>query len=478
MAMYIKDTLKASISGNAGTATKLATARTITVGNTGKTFDGSGNVSWSLSEIGAAASSHTHNVLSVKSDNYKKNTDLPSTYERGETLFFINNPAEDGKFNGLTYGLVQTLKEYGSGPAAWQFLYPYNDGNQDKFYVRSAKYGTDSWRSWAQVYTSLNKPTPADIGAAATSHGTHVSYGGNGSATTVSRSDHTHSYLPLSGGNLTGSISLTTDNTGITGVCGGGTDQWTIVGGGTDDNGYLEIRTRDNGNEPIYVRQYDANGLVRTAALLDGNGATSFPGLISEGGTKLTDKYAAKSHGHNEIWVKDAPFSSSNDTTANWGGQGVSVSWYPDGTTITNKPNNWGFIFNIGRGTEVHQLWMTQATGALYHRGGNGSGWSGSWRQILDETNFSSFAAPASHSHSYLSTGGGTLSGPIQVSGESKFHNGTYSDPWSGTGCAIKATGHIAATGVIKANQYLQVGSCPLSIQSGAPSCGGVWIQI
>lgn len=184
--------LQTNVSGNAGTATKLATARTITVGNTGKTFDGSGNVSWSLSEIGAAASSHTHNVLSVKSDNYKKNTDLPSTYERGETLFFINNPAEDGKFNGLTYGLVQTLKEYGSGPAAWQFLYPYNDGNQDKFYVRSAKYGTDSWRSWAQVYTSLNKPTPADIGAAAANHGTHVSYGGNGSATTVSRSDHTH----------------------------------------------------------------------------------------------------------------------------------------------------------------------------------------------------------------------------------------------------------------------------------------------
>ena len=34
--------------------------------------------------------------------------------------------------------------------------------------------------------------TPSSIGAAASSHGTHVSYGGNGSATTVSRSDHYH----------------------------------------------------------------------------------------------------------------------------------------------------------------------------------------------------------------------------------------------------------------------------------------------
>ena len=47
----------------AGAATKLATARTLTIGNTGKTFDGSGNVSWSLSEIGAAASSHSHSYI-------------------------------------------------------------------------------------------------------------------------------------------------------------------------------------------------------------------------------------------------------------------------------------------------------------------------------------------------------------------------------------------------------------------------------
>ena len=43
--------------GNADTATKLQTARTITVGNTSRTFDGSGNISWSLSEIGAANAS-------------------------------------------------------------------------------------------------------------------------------------------------------------------------------------------------------------------------------------------------------------------------------------------------------------------------------------------------------------------------------------------------------------------------------------
>ena len=43
-----------------------------------------------------------------------------------------------------------------------------------------------------KVYHAGDKPTPSEIGAAAASHGTHVTYGGNGSATTVSRSDHTH----------------------------------------------------------------------------------------------------------------------------------------------------------------------------------------------------------------------------------------------------------------------------------------------
>lgn len=39
---------------NVLSATKLATARTVTIGSSGKTFDGSGNVSYSLGEIGAA----------------------------------------------------------------------------------------------------------------------------------------------------------------------------------------------------------------------------------------------------------------------------------------------------------------------------------------------------------------------------------------------------------------------------------------
>lgn len=46
--------------GNAATATKLATARALTIGNTSKNFDGTAALSWTLGEIGAADAGHTH----------------------------------------------------------------------------------------------------------------------------------------------------------------------------------------------------------------------------------------------------------------------------------------------------------------------------------------------------------------------------------------------------------------------------------
>ncbi|MCP5995812.1 hypothetical protein NL385_27115, partial [Klebsiella pneumoniae] len=60
---------------NAATATKLHTARTITIGNTGKSFDGSADVSWSLDEIGAAA--YTPHVPPATLQN---NTTLPAGF--------------------------------------------------------------------------------------------------------------------------------------------------------------------------------------------------------------------------------------------------------------------------------------------------------------------------------------------------------------------------------------------------------------
>jgi hypothetical protein len=66
------------------------------------------------------------------------------------------------------------------------------------------------------------------------------------------------------------------------------------VGGTATDAGFVELATSDNGNEPIYVRQYSGASfgtLVRTATLLDGSGDTTFPGdLTVQGGDILTNQ--------------------------------------------------------------------------------------------------------------------------------------------------------------------------------------------
>ena len=49
-----------TITGNAGSATKLETSRNITIGGATKSFNGTANLAWTLTEIGAAAADHNH----------------------------------------------------------------------------------------------------------------------------------------------------------------------------------------------------------------------------------------------------------------------------------------------------------------------------------------------------------------------------------------------------------------------------------
>lgn len=63
-------------SNYAVSASRWTTARTFTIGNTGKTVDGTVSVSWSIAEIGAAPASHTHGLLH---SNFNKQIDNTTT---------------------------------------------------------------------------------------------------------------------------------------------------------------------------------------------------------------------------------------------------------------------------------------------------------------------------------------------------------------------------------------------------------------
>lgn len=68
-------TITAALSGNASTATTLQTARTLTIGSTGKTFNGSANVSWSHSELGTTRNFGYVTVQGVVGSNLTCTTD-------------------------------------------------------------------------------------------------------------------------------------------------------------------------------------------------------------------------------------------------------------------------------------------------------------------------------------------------------------------------------------------------------------------
>lgn len=130
----------AATTGNADTAIKLADTRTLTIGNASKNFDGSSNVSWTLDEIGASASSHNHDntytkptgtvtanrvaVFSdttgrvIKDSGYTIATSVPSGAKFTDTVY--THPTTSGYKHIPSGGSTgQILKWSSSGTAVW-----------------------------------------------------------------------------------------------------------------------------------------------------------------------------------------------------------------------------------------------------------------------------------------------------------------------------------------------------------------------
>lgn len=114
-----------SVTGNAATATKLATAhsingtnfdgsgnittatwgtaRNVTIGSTKKSVNGGADVSWSLSEIGAAAASHSHAYLPLSGGTLTGNISYKGSKATFEMIKFIDNTG-DTNGNGIAIG--------------------------------------------------------------------------------------------------------------------------------------------------------------------------------------------------------------------------------------------------------------------------------------------------------------------------------------------------------------------------------------
>ena len=126
---------------------------------------------------------------------------------------------------------------------------------------------------------------------------------------------------------------------------------------------------------------------------------------------KLTGVIGSHHHDWNNIKSENTVVAVADDTTAKWGAESISTHWYSQPDCLNDQPNAWGFLHNFGYGTEVHQIWMTQPAGSMYHRGGNATGgWNNNtWKELLDSSNYSNYALP---------TSGGQMTGPIKFTAD------------------------------------------------------------
>ncbi len=176
-----------TVSGNAGSATKLATARNLTIGKTAKSFNGTANVSWTLDEIGSNVYVGTAEPSDTDVDVWIDPTgsvDLSalwnSMYPVGSIYMSVNSTSPASLFAGTTWTQItdRMLMAAGStytngntgGAATVTLTSSHLPGHTHSF---SATSGNQS----ANHTHSLNSHThsiPALSGTAAASTHTHL----------------------------------------------------------------------------------------------------------------------------------------------------------------------------------------------------------------------------------------------------------------------------------------------------------------
>ena len=196
---------------NALTANKLATSRTLTIGKTGKTFDGSANVSWSLDEIGASASSHTHTISNVT--NLQTALDGKSNTGHTHDYSELNNPPTipvvDSALSSTSTNAIQNkvVKSALDGQSNTNHTHSYKELS-DKPTIPVV----DSTLSTTSTNPVQNKVVKSALDGKANSSHTHSISNITNLQTTLdgkSNTNHTHKYAGSSsaGGDATNALA-------------------------------------------------------------------------------------------------------------------------------------------------------------------------------------------------------------------------------------------------------------------------------
>lgn len=85
--------------------------------------------------------------------------------------------------------------------------------------------------------------------------------------------------------------------------------------------------------------------------------------------------------------------SVEEDTVDNWKPYRHSFQYFNTAGCVTDQPSTTGVVLNFGNmSSYIRQMWFAMTNGSIYHRGGGNGGWSGTWKTILDSSNYTNYA--------------------------------------------------------------------------------------
>ena len=170
---------------------------------------------------------------------------------------------------------------------------------------------------------------------------------------------------------------------------------------GDTNNGALEIATGDDGTEPIYARQYVNSSIdkfttvARTAAILDGNGNTLFPGTVTAA------SFTGPLNGNAATATNSAAANALNigtyrptDANVQYGDGKIRYFLATSNMSKNKPPTGDGQIIDLAwdnNGGYDAQLCINNTTGRLNMRGQSAGKWS-DWLIGLDSGNFNNYA--------------------------------------------------------------------------------------
>lgn len=225
---------------------------------------------------GKAPITHEHNFLRVSDTRNENPTPNNDGFKKNSVAFDFKSAAKINSPTNNTYVGLMSFAPWSetSGGNGYQMAFGYLDeahNTTPKLMLRTADLSATTWGAWHKIYTSADKPTLAELGAAAASH-TH-NYAGSSSA----------------GGSANSAIKLATART-INGISFDGTKNIEIP------NNYSKQLTSEDLNTLLTPGNYFAAG---------GNTVKNKPSSVENFGLVMyktaAGHIAQKLHGSNNI---------------------------------------------------------------------------------------------------------------------------------------------------------------------------------